>query len=573
MYTAPLKDIQAALWHMVDAGRLAETERFTEATAETAGAVLNEAGRLAADQIAPTNRAGDLEGARLENGVVRTSPGFKEAYGKIAEGGWVGMTADPDFGGMGLPVSFQAALTEMLAGANMALSLCPILSQGAIETLQHYGTPEQKRVYLPKLTSGVWNGTMNLTEPQAGSDVGALRTKATPNGDGTYEITGQKIWITWGDSDVVENVVHLVLARLPDAPKGSAGVSLFLVPKFIPDADGAPGVANALQTISLEHKLGIHGSPTCVMAYDGATGWLIGEENQGLACMFTMMNNARLAVGLQGVGVAEAATQQALAWANDRIQGRTPKGSGPIINHADVRRMVITMRAMTQAARAVCYECAVNLDLAVAAATPEDRAAAESRAAFLTPLAKGFGTDVGNEVAHMGVQVHGGSGYVEETGAAQHERDVRITTIYEGANGIQAMDLIGRKLADGGVAARAYLEEVATLGAALAGGPNADIGLALSKAAQDAEAATQWMLEADMTDRGAGAAAYARLMALTAGAKGLVKAAIGSNEPSRLALARFFALAILPETNALRTMATLGADGLYALSPEDLATA
>ena len=357
MYSAPLKDINTALWRMVDAGRLAESERYAEATQETAEAILTEAGKLAAESVAPTRRDGDLKGAVIENGVVRASPGFKEAYGQIAEGGWVGMTADPEYGGMGLPIALQAALTEMLAGANMALSLCPILSQGAIETLEHYGTPEQKATYLPKLNSGIWNGTMNLTEPQAGSDVGALRTKAEPDGEGAYRITGSKIWITWGDSDVVENVVHLVLARLPGAPEGSRGISLFLVPKFFPDANGEPGAPNELKAVSLEHKLGIHGSPTCVMAFEGAKGWLLGEENKGLACMFTMMNNARLAVGLQGVGHRRGGdAARARLCANERVQGKTPIAGGgmsPIVDHADVmRRMLITMRALTQASRA-----------------------------------------------------------------------------------------------------------------------------------------------------------------------------------------------------------------------------
>ncbi|MEL6978740.1 MAG: acyl-CoA dehydrogenase family protein [Pseudomonadota bacterium] len=576
MYQAPLADMRVALAHMIDASRLAETEAFADATAETADAILAEAGKLAADALAPINRAGDLEGARIENGVVRAATGFPEAYQEIAAGGWVGMTAEPEHGGMGLPILFQSAVGEMFAGANMALSLCPLLSQGAIETLQNFGTPEQKAIYLPKLTSGVWNGTMNLTEPQAGSDVGALRTKAEPKGDGAYAITGSKIWITWGDSDCVENTVHLVLARLPGAPAGSRGISLFVVPKFLPNEDGEPGPRNAVQAVSLENKLGIHGSPTCVMAYDGAVGWLVGEENKGLACMFTMMNNARLGVGLQGVGVAEAATQKALSFARERVQGPTasPMGETSILGHADVRRMIIRMRALTQAARAICYECALNLDLAEAAATSEAREEASRMGAFLTPMAKAFGTDVGVEVAALDVQVHGGSGFVEETGAAQYLRDVRITPIYEGTNGIQAMDLVGRKLSmDGGETARRFLAAAEETAAALAEGPLSDVGAALGAATRAAQETTTWMLGAEQIDRAAGGVAYLRLLSLVGGGKALARAAAGTGTPSRASLARFYAATLLPETSALASAAQSGAAGLYALSAEDLMAA
>ncbi|MEM6945780.1 MAG: acyl-CoA dehydrogenase family protein, partial [Pseudomonadota bacterium] len=364
--TAEMERLARRLGH----DRLAETERFAEATPDMRSAILTEAAKLAEEVMAPLNRGSDLEGARLENGVVRCSPGFDACYQAIAEGGWVGLTADPEHGGMGLPRSLSVMVNEMMSSACLSLSLCTLLSGGQIEALEAHGAPELKALYLPKLTSGAWTGTMNLTEPQAGSDVGALRTKAEPAGDGTYRITGQKIWISWGDHDVAENVVHLVLARLPGAPAGSKGVSLFLVPKRIPDADGKPGVANSLQTVSLEHKMGLHGSPTCVMAFEGATGWLVGEENRGLACMFTMMNNARLQVGIQGVGIAEAATQAALAWSMDRVQGRTLDGSAAIVGHADVRRMLMTMKALTRAARAICYDCAFSLDMAGAAADP-----------------------------------------------------------------------------------------------------------------------------------------------------------------------------------------------------------
>lgn len=584
MYTAPLRDIQTALWRMADAGRLAKTELFAEATEETADAVLTEAGRLAAEKFAPLRRDGDVTPAALENGVVRTSPGFKEAYHEMASGGWVGMTSDPEHGGMGLPLTFQAAMNEMLSGANLALSLCPMLSYGAIEAIESHGTEEQKALYLPKLNSGVWTGTMNLTEPHCGTDVGALRTKAQPQGDGSYSITGSKIWITWGDSDCAENTVHLVLARLPGAPEGSAGISLFLVPKYLPSENGEAGVANDLKTVSLEEKLGIHGSPTCVMAYEGAKGWLIGRENKGLACMFTMMNNARLNVGLQGVGIAEAATQHALAFARERVQGHAPveNPTGTIIDHADVRRMLMTMRALTNAARSVAYECAVELDLAKAADDAAGRARAKAMGAFLTPLAKAWGTETGVKVADIGLQLHGSAGFVEETGAAQYLRDVRITPIYEGTNGVQAMDLVGRKLSmDGGETALRAIAAARTVGQSLIGGggplgflssargdkPLALVGAALVSAAEDAETVTKAMLDKDMVERGAGAAPYLRLMAMLQGGKGLARAAAAGGETD-VAIARFYAGAILPETGALRAAALSGGELLYALTPE-----
>ncbi len=575
MRHAPLKDIRATLDHMVDARSLARTDRYADATPELVDQVLTEAGRLCQDVLAPLNRAGDLDGARLENGVVRTTPGFAEAYRAFAEGGWIGVSAEPEQGGMGLPLYVNAAVNEMASGACLALSLCPLLSQGAIDALEHHGTPEQKALYLPKLVSGEWNGTMNLTEPQAGSDVGALRAKAEPNGDGSYAITGGKIWISWGDSDVVSNVVHLVLARLPGAPAGSKGISLFLVPKFLPDADGAPGRRNNLQVVSLDHKMGLHGSPPCVMAYEGATGWLVGEENKGLACMFTMMNNARLGVGLEGVGVAEAATQKALAWAQERRQGRTPiaDGAGTIADHADVRRMLLTMKTQTQAARAIAYDCATHLDRARAAASPEARKAAADMGAFLTPIAKAFGTDTGIEIATLGVQVHGGMGYIEETGAAQYLRDVRVTAIYEGTNGIQAMDLVGRKMQDGGETAFTYLDRCAATADALEArdeGRFSEIAGPLRAAVERARAVTRHMTTAEMNDRFAGAVAYLRQLALTGGGMYLGRAAL-SGDPARIDLARFYAAHLLPQAHAAADAATRPADLLYRLTSDDLA--
>ena len=415
-YASPVQDHRFILDHVVGFPALADTERFSEATPDVVEAILTEAGRMCDEVLAPLQRNGDLHPAVLENGVVRTSPGFAEGYKAIAEGGWVGVMADPDYGGMGLPVAVGTAINDMMAGACLSLHLCPVLSLGQIEALEAHARSEIKDLYLPKLISGEWTGTMNLTEPQAGSDVGALRTKAEPNGDGTYRVSGQKIYISWGDADFAGNVCHLVLARLPDAAPGTKGISLFLVPKFLPDADGNPGAQNSLRVVSLEHKMGLHGSPTAVMEFDGATGWMVGPENGGMAAMFTMMNNARLAVGTQGIGAAEGAFQQALAYARDRVQGR------PIIEHADVRRMLTAMRAEIFTARAIALACAVAIDMGNATGEADWQA----RAALLTPIAKAFGTDTGCWVADQGVQVHGGMGFIEETGAAQYFRDVRV---------------------------------------------------------------------------------------------------------------------------------------------------
>ncbi len=569
-YRAPLGDIVHTLSHMVGAGDLSRTQLFAEAGDETRDAIFAEAARLCEDVLAPLNQAGDRTPARLENGVVRCSPGFAEAYGAIRDGGWVGIAADPAYGGMGLPQTFATVVNEMMSSANLALALAPLLSAGQIEALEAHAPDHIKALYLPRLISGEWTGTMNLTEPQAGSDVGALRTRAEPQDDGAYRITGQKIYITWGDHDATPNISHLVLARLPDAPEGVRGISLFLAPKFLPDADGAPGVANRLRPISLEHKLGLHGSPTAVMEYDGATGWLIGEPNRGLAAMFTMMNNARLGVGIQGVGIAEAACQRAAAFARERRQGRTPlgDGAGAIIEHADVRRMLLTMRARTDAARAIAYACAVAIDMSRAAPEAE-RVAWSARAGFLTPVAKAFGTDVGCEVAHLGVQVHGGMGFIEETGAAQLLRDVRVTPIYEGTNGIQAMDLVGRKLGDGGAAARALLDEIAAAcGATQAGDDLAGLVDAARATVADA---TDWMLKAaDANERNAGAVPYLRAWALLLGAHFLLRGARA--DLGRRPLAAFFIRQELPQAGALCAAATEGAAALYAVADDRLAS-
>ena len=573
-YQAPVREMRFVLDRVLGAERLAATDRYAEATPDTVQAVLAEAAHVAQDVLAPLQRTGDTHPARLENGVVRTPPGFVDAYRAIAAGGWVGISGAPSHGGMGLPQILTTCVNEMMSGACLSLSLSPLMTQGQIEALEHHADDALKATYLPKLNSGEWTGTMNLTEPQAGSDVGALRTRAEPAGDGSYRITGQKIYISWGDHDTAENIVHLVLARLPDGAPGTRGISLFLVPKFLPDADGRPGARNDLRTVSLEHKMGLHGSPTCVMAYEGATGWLVGAPHAGMAAMFTMMNNARLGVGVQGLGVAEAAYQQALGWALERRQGRPPVagGTGAIVDHADVRRMLLTMKALTAMARGVCLDCALSIDMGRAEGDDAARAGWAARAALLTPIAKAFGTDTGIRVAELGVQVHGGMGYIEETGAAQYCRDVRVTAIYEGTNGIQAMDLVGRKLKDGGAAARALIAEVRqTADAAADRAP--DLRAGLNDAADALERALAALLAAgDLNDRFAGATPFLRAFALTLGGHYLLKGALAAATPERLALARFAIRQILPEVPALAAAASEGAADLYALDADALAS-
>ncbi len=564
-YRAPAADIEFTLAHVIGADRLAETERYAEATADLRTAILMEAGKMAEDALAPLQRVGDLDGARLENGVVRAPPGYDKGYQAIREGGWVAVSAPEEFGGMGLPMILTTAVNEMMSSACLALSLNPLMTQGQIDALEHHASEEIKATYLPKLIEGAWTGTMNLTEPQAGSDVGALRSKAEPNGDGSYAISGQKIYISWGDHDMAENVCHLVLARLPDAAPGTKGVSLFIVPKLIPDENGEPGLANTLKPISLEHKLGLHGSPTCVMQFDDAKGWLVGPEHGGMACMFTMMNNARLGVGVEGLGVAEAATQKAVAYALDRKQGRTPlgeAGTGSIIDHADVRRMLMTMKALTASARSIALDTAFSIDMSKATGD----AAWSARAALLTPICKAFSTDIGNEVAHLGVQVHGGMGFVEETGAAQYSRDVRVTAIYEGTNGIQAMDLVGRKLMDGGDAARAMLAEITSAADAAV---DAALGAKVAAAAAQVVEATEWMLAAEtINDRFAGAVPYLRAWGLLLGGHYLLKAA--GADAARTPLAAFHIAQQMPQIPALLAAATAGAAQLYALDADAL---
>lgn len=569
-YRAPVQDYDYILEHVVDYAQVSATPQFSEATHDLSHAILSEAGRMCEEVLAPLQRLGDQDPARLENGVLRSSKGFAEGYRAIREGGWVSVAASPEYGGMGLPMTVTTAVNEMMSGACLSIQLNPLMTQGQIEALEHHASDEIKAIYLPKLVSGAWCGTMNLTEAQAGSDVGALTSKAEDNGDGTYAVTGQKIYISWGDNDFSENVCHLVLARLPNAPAGTKGISLFLVPKFIPDENGEAGVANSLKVVSLEHKLGLHGSPTAVMQYDGATGWMVGAPNAGLAAMFTMMNNARLGVGCQGIGVGEAAYQKALAYACERKQGATPGGRGAIVDHADVRRMLTTMRAEVFAARAIALANAVAIDLAHATGEAEWQA----RAGLLTPITKAFGTDTGIKVAEMGVQVHGGMGFVEETGAAQYSRDVRVTAIYEGTNGIQAMDLVGRKLMDGGEAAHGLVDEMQAFAEAARATRPRMAGL-LWDATETLREATEWMVsQKDLTERFAGAVPFLSAYARVLGGYYHLRAAVaeGENGP-RSKLARFYINRLLPEHKALLDHAMQGADDLYALGVDELGLA
>jgi acyl-CoA dehydrogenase len=574
-YQAPVEDIAFTLKHAAGMGDALAQGLYGDLDADLIDAVLGEAGKFASDIIAPLNRIGDRHGTPFKDGAVTMPPGWKEAYTSWAVAGWNGLAAPEAFGGQALPHALNAACTEMWNAASMAFGIGPVLTMGAVEALAVHGSDDLKRVYLPKLVSGEWTGSMQLTEPQAGSDVGALRTKAERNGDGSYRITGQKIFITYGEHDLTGNIVHLVLARLPDAPPGTRGISLFLVPKFLVNADGTLGARNDARCHSIEHKLGIHGSPTCTMVFGdagGATGFLIGEENRGLACMFTMMNLARLSVGLQGVAIAERATQAAVAYARERKQ------MGHVIaDYPDVKRMLLTMRAQTRVARAICYATAVAIDRSHRL-QGDDAKQAHERASLLTPVAKAFSTDTGVEIASLGVQVHGGMGYVEETGAAQHLRDARIAPIYEGTNGIQAIDLVTRKLPQsGGATVNGYLTELRVIvGKVQAANDPAfgATGARLLEAVDALDRATQWMLAHIKSDENAalaGATPYLRLFGLAAGGCMLADEALaaqriseGADAAGRVSLARFFAEHLVVAATGLERSATEGAGSVNA---------
>jgi len=579
MYRAPVEDIAFTLKHVAGMKSALDAGTFGDLGEDLVDAVLGEAGRFATEEVSPLYKIGDQQGAVLKDAAVTTPPGWKELYRRWIDGGWNALSGPEEYGGQALPTMLGVAALEMWNSAAMAFGIGPTLTMGAVEALDKHASEDLKAKYLEKLVSGEWMGTMNLTEPQAGSDLAALRSRAEPAGDGTYRIFGQKIFITYGEHDFTDNIIHLVLARLPDAPAGTRGISLFLVPKFLVGDDGSLGARNDVFCSGLEHKLGIHASPTCTMIYgdgfegaaSGAIGWLIGEENKGLACMFTMMNNARLAVGMQGVAVAEAATQKAIAYANERRQGKAAgyagAGMAPIVRHPDVQRNLLTMKALTQAARAISYCCAHAIDLARVSAGDE-AAHWRDRANLLTPLAKAFSTDVGVDVASLGLQVHGGMGFIEETGAAALYRDARIAPIYEGTNGIQAIDLVMRKLPlGGGEHVHGYIDELAAVAGAVRTSNQQGFGRtadALDEALADLTQATRFLQKLSADGRPdealAGATPYLRLISLAAGGAYLARGALA--DQGRIALCRFFAENLLGEVGALRGRVVDGAESL-----------
>ena len=585
MYRAPVAEISHTLKQVADMKSALESGRLGDLSEDLVDAVLEEAGKFASERIAPLNRDSDLIGAKLENAVVTTAPGFAETYKDWSEGGWNAISGPEEYGGQGLPNMLAVAASEMWNSASMGFALCPLLTIGAIEAVATHGSDELKDKYLEKLVSGEWTGTMNLTEPACGSDLAALKTQAVPADDGSYRIFGQKIFITYGEHDMTENICHLVLARLPDAPAGTRGISLFLVPKFLVNDDGTLGARNDAFCQSIEHKIGIHGSPTCVMIYGdgfegsepGAIGYLIGEENRGLACMFTMMNNARLNVGTQGVAIGEAAYQHALNYAHERKQGKASsyqgEGMAPIVHHPDVQRNLLTMKSMTNAARGICYSCAHALDMQHISEGEEEKMWAE-RAGILTPIAKAFSTDIGCEVASLGVQIHGGMGFIEETGAAQYMRDARINPIYEGTNGIQAIDLVTRKLPlSGGDAVKAYIADLRSIVEDIRGANHDAFGKTaelLDEALNEVEEATNWLLtqlsEGKLDEALAGSTPYLRLFGLASGGCYLAKAGLGDHEKDRASLARFYTENFAAECAALKHTVTAGAESLAAAS-------
>ncbi len=593
-YLAPLEDMKFALKEVVDIASLTELPNFSKVGLESLDDILDEAGRFFNEVISPTNRVGDLEGSKLnQDGKVTTPTGFKEAYAQYVDAGWGAISFDPEYGGGGFPWLVGIAVTEMLTAANMAMSLNPMLTQGSIHALTAHGDPDQKLAWLPKLITGEWAGTMNLTEPQAGSDVGALTAKAELQGNGTYLISGQKIYITWGEHDLTENIIHLVLARTPDAPPGTKGISLFIVPKFLVNDDGSLGEENDVKCLSIEHKLGIHASPTCVLQFGdngGAIGYLVGDENSGMRYMFTMMNQARLAVGLEGLAVADRAYQQALEYALERRQGRrpeTPKGeSSLIIEHPDVRRMLMTMKAYVEAMRCLVYLNAKAIDIAHHHPDESEREQGRELTDLLTPLSKGWCTDLGNELTSLGIQVHGGMGFVEETGAAQHYRDIRIAGIYEGTNGIQAIDLVGRKLnMRNGDVVFELLTQIDETVTTLNERGLEEIGLPLKEANESLKTASTWLLESGAANGDAvlaGATPYLRMFGTTIGGWLMANSALSAQQllteatenteflQAKIETARFFAQQLLPQATGLLASVTSGSDSMFAINSESL---
>ena len=580
-YQPPINDIAFLLKHVAGYSDIAALPGFEHADLDTAVGIVEECGNFMAKVVAPTNRAGDTEGARWQpDGSVVTPTGFTEAYKQYVDAGWGSVPLPEEFGGGGFPRTIGLLIQEMMMSANMGFSLCPLLTQGAIEALLHYGHDELKQRYLPKMVTGEWAGTMNLTEPQAGSDVGALTTRAVAQDDGSYAISGQKIYITFGDHDLSDQIVHLVLARTPGAPEGTRGISCFIVPKFLVNEDGSLGERNPVHTLSIEHKMGIHGAPTCVLSYENATGYLIGEENKGMRIMFVMMNSARLSVGTQGLAVAELAYQQSLEYAKDRRQGRATGATedSAIVDFPDVRRMLMTQKASIAALRSLMLLNASYVDHSTNEPDEAARKRADEIVGLLTPICKSFGADLGNELTSLALQIHGGMGYIEETGVAQHVRDVRIAAIYEGTNGIQAADLVGRKLGvRDGASVLEFLASMREIDPQLAeaGDEFASIRTELSTQLDALEHATQWMLRTGRADPNAvlaGSSPYLRMWGLCTGAWLLARAALAGHKTgdgelaeTYLVLARFFATQILPQSSGLLSSATAGADDLFAL--------
>ncbi|HEV3226702.1 MAG TPA: acyl-CoA dehydrogenase [Acidimicrobiales bacterium] len=581
-YVAPRRDIRFALEQLVDLPALSKLPGFEHADPETVFGVLDEFGRFVEEVLAPIDHAGDTVGARFDPATkaVTTAPGWAAAYRKYVDAGWGSVPFPAEHGGGGFPWLVAIAMQELLTAANMAWSLCPLLTQGAIDMLMHHGSEEQQERYLRPMVSGEWTGTMNLTEPEAGSDVGALRTRAVPSddGDGSWRISGQKIFITYGEQDMTDNIVHLVLARVPDAPPGTKGISCFIVPKFLVHDDGTVGARNRVECIGIEHKMGIHASPTCTLEYDGAIGYVIGEPNAGMRYMFTMMNVARLSVGLSGLAVGESAYQQALAYATERRQGRALGAaagvSSPIVEHADVRRMLLTMRSTVEAMRGIVYANAEAIDLARHATDEPARVTAHERVDLLTPITKAWCTDMGTEIASLAVQIHGGMGYIEETGIAQRYRDIRIAAIYEGTNGIQAMDLVGRKVPmRGGAVVDDFIREMESV--------DPDVGSAYPDAVAALRRATALVLEhgaSNSNDALGAASPYLRMFGLVVGGWVMARQAIaarrlGLDDPyheAKLVTARFYVEELLPQVHGLTAAVESSSDVLLALTPDQL---
>ncbi len=590
-YVAPLKDMRFVLNELAGLAEVAKLPGYAEATPDTVDAILEEAAKFAGGVLDPLNHTGDKEGSQWKDGAVTTPRGFKEAYRQYVEGGWCALPFESEWGGQGLPKLVATAVEEMLTSANMSFSLCPLLTQGAIHALILAGSDQLKKTYLQKMVAGQWTGTMNLTEPQAGSDLALVRSKAVREAD-HYRISGQKIFITYGEHDLAENIVHLVLARTPDAPEGVKGISLFIVPKFMVKPDGSLGERNGAKCASIEHKLGIHASPTAVMVYENAIGYLVGEENKGLSYMFIMMNAARFSVGLEGVSIAERAFQRALAYARERMQGRDLAGGGtvPIIRHPDVRRMLMLMKSQTEAARALAYVVAAALDAAARHPDAKTRQHNQAFADLMIPVVKGWSTETGIEVASLGIQVHGGMGFIEETGAAQHLRDARITTIYEGTTGIQANDLVGRKIArEGGATAKAWLAQLKAFDGELAKSGNADvtaIRAALACGALAVGESVDYIVATagkDVMSAFAGAVPFLKLLGIVAGGWQMARAALAAEKKlassdrafyaAKLSTARFYADQVLVQAPALRDTVVKGATAVMAVPEESMLAA